>query len=225
MRARCVTYVCLIAALAFAPTALGGSWTARPLDGEALPVHATPGGEPTNHIDALTPTGSAAALLVVGAQTIEGVDWLQVRLPIRPNDATGWVEKSRVDLRPTEYRVVVDLSERMLRLYRGRTVVLRTSVVIGKDQTPTPRGLFALWQTVRVGAQPTGPYELHITAHSTVLTTFKGGPGRVAIHGMQGDLRVPVGSAASNGCIRVPTGPLMRLVRQLPPGAPILIRA
>ena len=69
-----------------------------------------------------------------------------------------------------------------------------------------------------------GPWALHLTALSDVLTTFDGGPGRIAIHGRGGSsLRDPLGTARSHGCIRIgqslrsassprtsPTGPRSR---------------
>jgi len=214
-----------LAALAtVAPSALAQSWTARPLPDQLLPVHTTPGGKIVMHLDGLTPAGRPLALMVTGQDESGGARWLRVRLATRPNDASGWVRAEQVELRPVAWRVVVDLSERTLRLYRDGRVSLRTGVVIGKAGTPTPRGLFALWQTVPGLAGSTAPYELHLTAHSEVLTSFLGGPGRVAIHGMRAGLVAPLGAAVSNGCIRIPDAPLRRLARQLPPGTPILIR-
>ena len=60
--------------------------------------------------------------------------------------------------------------------------------VIGAPATPTPRGLYAIYEKL---AQPDpkgflGPWALHLTAFSNVLLNYGGGPGRVAIHGRDG---------------------------------------
>lgn len=104
-------------------------------------------------------------------------------------------------------------------------MVLASEIVVGKAETPTPRGLFAVYE--RADAPPgavIGPFALHLTAFSNVLHSYDGGPGRVAIHGRAGMLLAdPLGSAASHGCIRINNGMLRRLARLAPPGTPVVI--
>ena len=150
--------------------------------------------------------------------------WLHVELPIRPNGATGWVRADRVDRVPVRQRIVVDLSQRTLRLYRGSKLLVRTSVAVGADATPTPRGRYYVNQRL-VPSDPTGPFgpaAIGISAFSPVLTGWaQGGP--VAIHGTNEPWSI--GRAVSNGCIRVPNAVLRRLWPQTPAGTPVIIRA
>ena len=60
--------------------------------------------------------------------------------------------------------------------------------VIGKPSTPTPRGLYAIYEKLPQSDPKgfLGPWALHLTAFSNVLFNYGGGPGRVAIHGRDG---------------------------------------
>ncbi|MEA2220249.1 MAG: hypothetical protein QOJ35_2875, partial [Solirubrobacteraceae bacterium] len=69
-----------------------------------------------------------------------------------------------------------------------------------------------------------GPWALHLTAHSDVLTNYGGGPGTVAIHGRSGaSLLDPLGSARSHGCVRVANDDVSWLARTVRVGTPVLI--
>ncbi|MGB0119870.1 MAG: L,D-transpeptidase [Solirubrobacterales bacterium] len=105
--------------------------------------------------------------------------------------------------------------------------MLEFRAVAGAPATPTPRGLFAIYERVR---QPDpsgflGPFALHLTAHSNVLDNYGGGPGRVAIHGRGAEsLADPLGSARSHGCIRIGNGRIVAMAKMLPLGTPVLVR-
>jgi hypothetical protein len=109
---------------------------------------------------------------------------------------------------------------------RSDGLVRRFRAVVGKPSTPTPLGLFAVYERAR---QPDpdaflGPWALHLTAHSNVLEDYGGGPGRVALHGRSGaSLRDPLGTAASHGCVRVRNGDIRWLAKVAAPGTPVLI--
>jgi lipoprotein-anchoring transpeptidase ErfK/SrfK len=148
--------------------------------------------------------------------------WLRVELPIRPNGATGWVRADHVDRVDVHTRVVVDVSERTLRLYRGSKLLVRTPVAVGADATPTPRGRYYVNQRL-VPSEPGGPFgpgAIGISAFSPVLTGWaQGGP--VAIHGTNEPWSI--GRAVSNGCIRVPNAVLRKLWPLTPAGTPVTI--
>jgi lipoprotein-anchoring transpeptidase ErfK/SrfK len=150
--------------------------------------------------------------------------WLRVELPLRPNGATGWVRADHVDRVPVHARVVVDVSSRTLRLYRGSKLVVRSSVAVGSSATPTPVGRYYVNQRLVPAEQggPFGPGAIGISAFSPVLTGWaQGGP--VAIHGTNEPWSI--GRAVSNGCIRVPNAVLQRLWPLTPAGTPVIIRA
>ena len=44
--------------------------------------------------------------------------WYRVQLPIRPNGAVGWVPAADVELRRVTTRILVDLSDRRVTLFR-----------------------------------------------------------------------------------------------------------
>jgi lipoprotein-anchoring transpeptidase ErfK/SrfK len=166
-------------------------------------------------------------LLVLAAATREGRDWVKVRLGDRPNTAAGWIPRDHVRLGHTHYWVEVRRGSRRVTVYRNGKRVRRFPAVIGKASTPTPLGLAAIYERNR---QPNpraflGPWSLALTAHSNVLESYGGGPGRVAIHGRAGaSLRDPLGSARSHGCIRIDNRNVTWMATHLPPGTPVQIR-
>ncbi len=133
--------------------------------------------------------GGPVGLLVLGTKLDRtGRLWLRVRLPARPNRASGWIRADFAKLRATNYRIEVSVGRRVVRLlYRGREI-RRYGAVVGTSFWPTPRGLFAVSERV---LQPDpagflGPWALLLTAFSPTLTSFGGGPGQVALHGRSG---------------------------------------
>jgi lipoprotein-anchoring transpeptidase ErfK/SrfK len=150
--------------------------------------------------------------------------WYRVQLPIKPNGVTGWVPAREVTLSRVTTRIVVDLSQRTLTLYRSGRVLLRTTVAVGSSVTPTPTGRYYVNQKLvpTDAAGPYGPAALGVSAYSTVLTGWvQGGP--IGIHGTNEPWSI--GRAVSNGCIRVRNGTLERVFRLAPAGTPVTINA
>ena len=149
--------------------------------------------------------------------------WLRVALPLRPNGITGWVRAADVQRIAVHTRIVVDLSERRVRLYDRGRLVLSSSAAIGSPATPTPLGRYYVNQRLRP-SDPTGPFgpgAVGISAFSPVLTGWvQGGP--IAIHGTNEPWSI--GHAVSNGCVRVPNAVLRRLFARAVSGTPVLIR-
>jgi lipoprotein-anchoring transpeptidase ErfK/SrfK len=210
-----------------APTARR-SW--RALIVAATPVHSAPrAGAPAR--GTVSPTGAwnggSVALLVLGvAHDAAGQQWLRLALPSRPNGGSGWVLAARVEVSPVRWRVVVDRARRRAAAYRDGRLVRRWRVVVGTGGTPTPAGLFSVYERVRQApGSELGPWALHLTAHSDTLMNYGGGPGRVALHGRAGALLAdPLGSAASHGCIRMDNTTIAWLAARLAPGTPVRVR-
>ena len=184
-----------------------------------------PGGRATARFGARNVNGVPTVLGVLGARV--GRDcrptWYRVQLPVKPNEATGWVRAADVRVATVRTRVLVDLSERRVTLFREGRPVFSTRAAIGSAATPTPTGAYYVNQRL-VPADPGGPFgpgAIGISAFSEVLTGWvQGGP--VAIHGTnRPDL---VGQAVSNGCIRVANADLRRLWRDTPAGTPVVVR-
>jgi len=152
--------------------------------------------------------------------------WLQVLLPIRPNGSQGWIRDTDVTTTTTDYQLRISLNTHHLRLVKAGNPVLDTQVVIGKDQTPTPTGVFYVTDPVDLQAQPNGAYgafALGLSGFSNVLTSFNGGPGQIAVHGTP--YADQVGQSLSNGCVRIPNLLIVQLAKMIPLGTPVVISA
>ena len=169
-------------------------------------------------------TEGRTVLPVIGHRTgSNGVRWLKVRLPGRPNNSTGWIRKARTKQSGTSWHLVVDLSERRLTVYRGGRLVRSFSGVIGTTATPTPRGKYFVEETVALTRRHVGgPYALALSARSYVLQEFAGGPGQIAVHGVW-NVGGTMGTAASHGCVRLDTAAITWIGQRIGPGVPVTI--
>lgn len=154
-------------------------------------------------------------------------DWLHVYLPVRPNGSSGWVRVSDVNLATTDYRVEVRLAEHRLLLHKGNEVVMDVPVGVGRDEVPTPGGVYYIKELLQ---PPTpggtyGAYAYGLSGYSPVLESFAGGTGVIGIHGTNEP--ETVGTDASHGCIRMLDADITRLVTEfgLPLGTPVEIVA
>ncbi len=87
------------------------------------------------------------ALLVLGARgAANGVTWLRVLLPQRPNGVSGWINSNLVQLARTPWRIDVSLRARTVSLLRDGRALDTWRAVIGKPSTPTPPGLYAIYE-------------------------------------------------------------------------------
>jgi hypothetical protein len=191
------------------------------------PTHAyrTPGRRPFASFGRLNVNGVPTVLSVLGRLDGGcGPRWYRVELPLRPNGVVGWVRAADVQLGHVATRIVVDLSQRRVTLFRRGRVVLRTTAAVGAPATPTPTGRFYVNQRL-IPSDPTGPFgpgAIGISAFSDVLTGWaQGGP--IAIHGTNAPWSI--GHDVSNGCIRVRNDVLKRLFAQALAGTPVIIRA
>jgi hypothetical protein len=171
--------------------------------------------------------GGRVSLLVLAARTgSDGQLWLRVLLPVRPNGTSGWIPAESTELGTTSWRIEISTERRTVELFHVGIRVRSFSAVVGAPRTPTPHGLFAVYERVPL-ADPNGffgPWALHLTALSDVLAAFDGGPGRIAIHGRGGtSLRDPLGTARSHGCIRIDNTAIRFIATHVPDGTPAVI--
>ncbi|HZU71969.1 MAG TPA: L,D-transpeptidase family protein [Acidimicrobiales bacterium] len=166
----------------------------------SLPVFPSPGAAgPTMTLANPNSSGAPLVLLVLGGQP----GWVQVMLPVRPNESTGWVPREDVNLQQDDYAVVVSLSARALELYRDRAPVARFPVAVGASWAPTPPGNFYVTE-VLAASNPNGAYGSYafgLSDFSGTYSEFEGGPGQIAIHGTNQPW--VIGTSASHGCVRV----------------------
>ena len=147
-----------------------------------------------------------------------------VQIPKRPNGVTAWVPAGQVKVAKLSTRIVVDLSEKRVTLYKEGSPVLSSKAAIGAPATPTPTGRFYVNQRLIPSDKsgPFGPGAVGISAFSNVLTGWtQGGP--IAIHGTNAPWSI--GKAISNGCIRIPNPVLSKLFDQTFSGTPVLIHS
>jgi lipoprotein-anchoring transpeptidase ErfK/SrfK len=171
-------------------------------------------------------TGEQTTLPVIGHSTgPDGVPWLKVMLPGRPDGSTGWIAAQSTRSLVTGWYIVVDLAGRRVSVYRNGRVVRSFLAVVGKPSTPTPTGRFFVEETVQMAAgHPGGPFALALSARSNALQEFEGGPGQIALHG-RNNLTGALGTAASHGCIRLDTASIDWLAARIGPGTPTTIYA
>jgi len=185
-------------------------------------LRARPGGRVVARVGARTRFGSHTVLPVVARRG----GWFGVISAALPNGRIGWLPAS-APLRPyaTDYRVEASLRRRQVVVRRGTQVVLRFPVAVGGPGTPTPTGRFAVTDTL-LTEDPSGPYGcciLALSGHQLHTPQGWGGGDRIAIHAT--DKPGTIGSAASLGCLRAPAGEMRRLIRLVPLGTVVTIRA
>jgi lipoprotein-anchoring transpeptidase ErfK/SrfK len=181
-------------------------------------------------VDARRPiTGERTVLPVLGqAVDKRGGSWMRVRLPGRAfgqaaPPATGWISASHTALYTTAWHVVVDLNARQVTVYRNGRAVNSYPAIVGKPSTPTPTGEYFVEENVQLfGGQPGGPFALATSDRSNVLQEFDGGPGQIALHGLD-NVGGQLGTAESHGCIRLADSAITWLATRIGPGGPITI--
>jgi lipoprotein-anchoring transpeptidase ErfK/SrfK len=169
-------------------------------------------------------TGQRTTLPVTGSLTgADGVRWLQVLLPGRPNSSTGWIAQNGTRRLLTEWHLVVNLGARKVSVYREGRIVRTFRAVVGKPSTPTPQGQFFVEETLRMSSgEPGGPFALALSARSNALQEFEGGPGQIAMHGRD-NLGGTLGSAESHGCVRLASAAIEWLSTRISAGIPVTI--
>jgi len=105
--------------------------------------------------------------------------------------------------------------------HHGR-VVKTIPVSIGRADTPTPTGRFGVTDKLATRGGGYGCCILALSGHQPHLRPGWAGGDRIAIHGSPQQL---VGEAASAGCLRARDKDLRYLLRRVPLGTPVLIRA
>jgi hypothetical protein len=167
---------------------------------------------------------TANLVLILGRATDgRGRVWTKVRLPVLPNDTTGWVPRSALGgLSVVRTRLVVDLERLTATLYRSGKPIFTAVIGVGSAQWPTPRGEFYIRNRLASYRSPFyGPIAFGTSARSEVLTDWPAG-GYVGIHGTNRPELLP--GRVSHGCIRMRNEDILRLARLLPVGTPLSIR-
>jgi hypothetical protein len=159
-------------------------------------------------------------VLVTGARSDRaGRLWYRVEVASPTNRLAGWVTGRALSVTTVPERIVIRRGARLLELYRGRRLLVRTRIAVGKPGAETPLGRFYVTAKFRPTLPVLGEYALETSAHSR-LSDWPGG-GIVGIHGTPSPWLL--GRAVSHGCIRVQNGVILRLKQLVPLGTPITV--
>lgn len=179
-----------------------------------------PGGERVRRVGRKSRWGGPAILAVVERRG----DWVGVLHHAMPNGEPGWVREDHVRLVRQPWSIEVDLSERRAVVKLHDKAVDRFPVATGRPESPTPTGRFGV--TDRLTTPPGSAYGCCILALSGTQPKVPAGwPGgdRIAIHGTP--VEASVGMPASAGCLRARDRDMRMLMRRIPVGARVEIRA
>jgi lipoprotein-anchoring transpeptidase ErfK/SrfK len=170
-----------------------------------------------------TPEDTTNLVLVLRTARRASEEWVDVRLPILPNNSTGWVPRSALGgYHFVSTHLIVDLRRLRATLLRDGVPIFRASVGVGRPQWPTPRGEFYVRDKLsNYGGPAYGPVAFGTSARSSVLTDWPNG-GFVGIHGTDAPQLLP--GRVSHGCIRLRNRDILRLARLMPVGTPLTIR-
>jgi lipoprotein-anchoring transpeptidase ErfK/SrfK len=205
------------------PTPDPGDVILRPAGRSTIVVRSRPRGPVVARLDGRTEFGSPTTLAVAAQRG----RWLGVVTTHVGNGRLGWVDpqESAVRTSATRVRVVIDLSERRLVVRRGGEVVRKMTVAIGRASSPTPIGRFAV--TDKLPGSRYGSYYgcciLALSAHQPNLPPGWTGGDRIAVHGTNDPSSI--GAAVSAGCPRASAEGMRFLMRVVPLGAPVVVRA
>lgn len=191
----------------------------RPVVARAEPNLAAPA---LMRLRTLTPERTANLVLALERQRVGETVWVRVRLPMLPNNSTGWVPRSALSQYvKVRTHLFVDTRRQRLRLERNGRTVLRARVGVGQRRWPTPTGEFYIRNQLHGFDSPIyGPLAFGTSARSAVLTDWPGG-GFIGIHGTNRPGLLP--GRVSHGCIRMRNRDILRLARLMPIGTPVTI--
>ncbi len=159
------------------------------------------------------------------------VEWFggnPLRSQPRPTIAQPMAQSANPPVQRAEVKLVVDLSDRQVLVYRNTAAVARYPLAVGQSGWETPTGSFQInrmqrnpaWQHPITGEvippgvnNPLGNHWIGFTHN---------GKTEIGFHGTyQEDL---IGQAVSHGCLRMRNQDVEALYRQVALGTPVLVR-
>jgi hypothetical protein len=184
-------------------------------------LYREPGGRVRIRLSPKTEWGSPRILGVVRRRG----DWISVQAPELGNGEVAWMPASHAGIDCVRWSMHADLSRRRLYVRRDGETVRSFEIAIGREGNPTPRGRFSVTDKLRV-TDPGSPYGccvLATTGHQTQLPASWPGGDRLAFHATR-ELS-SLGRPASLGCLRVTSSQARWLIRTMPLGAPLFVKA
>jgi hypothetical protein len=192
--------------------------------GRTITLRSKPGGPVVARVPSTTQFGSPATLAVAATRG----DWVGLTSTELPNGKLGWIKRRRRDdLRTTSTHISlqVDLSRRKLEMRDGRKILRSVTVGIGMPGSPTPTGRYSITDKLAGSTYSTsyGCCILALSGHQLHTPAGWQGGNRLAIHGTNNPGTIGVPSSA--GCLHADAEDLKALMRRVPLGTPVFIRA
>lgn len=162
-------------------------------------------------------------LLLRSAVDSSGRQWVELRLPRRPNGSTGWVPRSVLGrFHIVDTLLVVNRHTLRMHFYENGKEIWHAPVGVGKPSTPTPAGHFWIRELFKINDPSSGYYPYAFgTADYSVLTDWPGG-GVVGIHGPYYEpSQIP--GRPSHGCMRLRVHDDAWLGHHMPIGTPVRV--
>jgi L,D-transpeptidase catalytic domain/GW (Gly-Tryp) dipeptide domain len=174
-------------------------------------------------LDTMTTDGTHNIVLVLEQQqTSPTQTWYRVRLPILPNNSTGWVQSTALGpLYAIHTHLYVDRAHLTITLKKDGKTIFKSIVGVGRSIWPTPRGEFYVRDKLTSFNDPFyGPIAFGTSARSATLTDWPGG-GFVGVHGTNQPGILP--GRVSHGCIRMRNPAILKLAKLMPVGTPLTV--
>jgi hypothetical protein len=152
-----------------------------------------------------------------------GREWIELRIPTRPNGLVGWVSRRALyAFHMTHDRIVVNRERLRIYFYTDGQQVWSAPVAVGKQSTPTPRGHFWIREVFPrlPAASGYAPYAFGTSDYSTLADWEDGGV--VGIHGPYFQAQ-QIPGRISHGCIRLRVADDNWLGQHLRVGTPLLV--
>ena len=184
-------------------------------------LYREPGGPVRIRLSPKTEWGSPRVLGVVRRRG----DWVSVQAPELGNGELAWMPANEAKLDCVRWSLDVDLSRRRLSVQHDGHTVREFVTAIGRKGNPTPEGRFSVTDKLRVTdrGSPYGCCVLALSGHQTHLPASWPGGDRLAIHATA-ELS-SIGKPASLGCMRVTSKQARWLIRTIPLGTPLFVKA
>ena len=184
-------------------------------------LRASPDGRKIGALDTKTEFKSSKVVAVVDRKG----DWLRVIASDLQNGKRGWIDARDTEAGITQFRIRADLSARRIDIVKDGKVVRRIRSAVGEQGTPTPRGKFAITDKVPFTdrGSPYGCCALALSAHQPNTPSEWSGGDRVAIHATPAARSI--GQPVTLGCMRVPAADARWMMRTIPLGTQVTIKA
>jgi hypothetical protein len=152
-------------------------------------------------------------------------EWISVQAPELDNGEVAWIQSNRVRLDCVHWAIRANLNKRRLYVQHNGSTVRRFTIAVGRPGNRTPHGRFTVTDKLRV-TDPGSPYGccvLALSGHQNHLPPSWPGGDRLAVHATT-ELS-SLGQAASLGCMRVTSAQARWLIKTIPLGTPLFVKA